>query len=107
MSLWHGGSERQAAEQLLDPCNECCYHVRGQGHNPDRALAMTDLRYFKRFRMELDLGPPLPPVPLLPDGYFWLPWDDALLSAHARVKSASFHTEIDSQVFPSLSTEAG
>jgi ribosomal protein S18 acetylase RimI-like enzyme len=68
---------------------------------------MTDVRYFKRFRMELDLGPPLLPVPPLPDGYFWLPWDDALLMAHARVKSASFHTEIDSQVFPSLSSEAG
>jgi ribosomal protein S18 acetylase RimI-like enzyme len=68
---------------------------------------MTDVRYFKRFRMELDLGPPLPSVPPLPDGYFWLPWDDTLLIAHARVKSASFHTEIDSQVFPSLSSEAG
>jgi len=68
---------------------------------------MIDLRYFKRFRMELDLGAPLPPVPPLPDGYFWLPWDDSLLASHARAKYASFHAEIDSQVFPSLGSEAG
>jgi ribosomal protein S18 acetylase RimI-like enzyme len=68
---------------------------------------MIDLRYFKRYRMELDLARPLPPVPPLPDGYFWLPWDDNLLNAHARAKYASFHAEIDSQVFPSLATEAG
>ena len=66
---------------------------------------MIDLRYFKRFRMELDLGAPLPPVPPLPDGYFWLPWDDSLLASHARAKYASFHAEIDSQVFPSLGSE--
>jgi GNAT superfamily N-acetyltransferase len=68
---------------------------------------MPDIRYFKRFRMELDLRQPLPPVPALPDGYFWLPWDDSLLTAHARAKHASFHTEIDSRVFPSLGSEPG
>lgn len=68
---------------------------------------MTPLRYFKRYRMALDLARPLPPVPPLPDGYFWLPWDDVLLAAHARAKHASFQAEIDSQVFPSLATEAG
>jgi GNAT superfamily N-acetyltransferase len=68
---------------------------------------MIDLRYFKRYRMELDLGPPPPEVPPLPDGYYWLPWDDSLLHAHARAKYASFHAEIDSQVFPSLATETG
>jgi ribosomal protein S18 acetylase RimI-like enzyme len=68
---------------------------------------MTDLRYFKRYRMERDLAPPLPPVPPLPDGYFWLPWDDTLLEAHARAKFASFHAEIDAQVFPSLATPTG
>jgi ribosomal protein S18 acetylase RimI-like enzyme len=65
------------------------------------------LRYFKRFRMELDLTRPLPAVPRLPDGYFWLPWDDSLIAAHARAKFASFNTEIDSQVFPSLGSEDG
>jgi len=68
---------------------------------------MTPIRYFKRFRMALDLTRPLPAVPPLPDGYFWLPWDDSLVSAHARAKHASFGTEIDSLVFPSLGTEDG
>jgi ribosomal protein S18 acetylase RimI-like enzyme len=68
---------------------------------------MTPIRYFKRYRMVLDLARPLPPVPLLPDGYFWLPWDDGLVAAHARAKYASFQAEIDSQVFPSLATESG
>jgi hypothetical protein len=31
---------------------------------------MTDIRYFKRFRMELEFARPLPPVPELPTGYF-------------------------------------
>jgi ribosomal protein S18 acetylase RimI-like enzyme len=68
---------------------------------------MTPIRYFKRYRMVLDLARPLPPVPLLPDGYFWLPWADNLVAGHARAKHASFHAEIDSQVFPSLATEFG
>jgi ribosomal protein S18 acetylase RimI-like enzyme len=65
------------------------------------------IRYFKRYRMELDLTRPLPAVPSLPDGYFWLPWDDSLMAAHARAKFASFISEIDTQVFPSLGTEEG
>jgi ribosomal protein S18 acetylase RimI-like enzyme len=68
---------------------------------------MTPIRYFKRYRMVLDLARPVPPVPPLPDGYFWLPWDDALITAHARAKYAAFHAEIDSQVFPSLASESG
>src|SRR5438105_369653 len=55
---------------FLDRHTPHCYHVGGHGHNPERPLAMIDLQYFKRFRMELDLGAPLPPVPPLPDGYF-------------------------------------
>jgi hypothetical protein len=68
---------------------------------------MTPIRYFKRYRMVLDLARPLPPVPALPGGYFWLPWDDSLISGHARAKYSSFHDEIDCQVFPSLATESG
>jgi ribosomal protein S18 acetylase RimI-like enzyme len=68
---------------------------------------MTPIRYFKRFRMELDLSRPLPPVPPLPEGYFWLSWDESLVTAHARAKYASFGAEIDSHVFPSLATEDG
>jgi len=64
------------------------------------------ISYFKRFRMEVDLNG-LPPVPRLPDGYSWLPWDEAYLELHAEVKFHSFFEEIDSAVFPSLSTRQG
>jgi ribosomal protein S18 acetylase RimI-like enzyme len=68
---------------------------------------MNPIRYFKRYRMALDLSRSLPPVPTLPADYFWLPWDDSLMNAHARAKYASFRAEIDCQVFPSLATENG
>jgi ribosomal protein S18 acetylase RimI-like enzyme len=64
------------------------------------------ITYFKRFRMELDLGG-LPPVPRLPPGYAWVPWDEALLELHADVKFTCFFEEIDAIVFPSLSTRSG
>src|SRR5262245_20752722 len=54
--------------------------------------ARMSIRYFKRFRMEIDL--PGPPPPALPAGYRLLPWDDGLLEAHAAVKFACFHEEI-------------
>jgi GNAT superfamily N-acetyltransferase len=57
--------------------------------------------YFKRFRMELDLYD-APPAPSLPEAFYWVPWDDALLDVHAEVMFSSFHEEIDSVVFPSL-----
>ena len=68
---------------------------------------MTDIRYFKRFRMERELTGPLPPVRALPADCVWLAWDDALVDAHARTKFASFRGEIDAEVFPSLSTPTG
>src|SRR5205085_8768114 len=59
------------------------------------------LTYFKRFRMEIDLvGREF--ISRLPPGYRLVPWDDSLLELHAEVKFASFHTEIDSNVFPCL-----
>ncbi len=59
------------------------------------------LTYFKRFRMEIDLGRQLPePVP--PPGYRLIPWDSALMVAHAEAKYLSFRTEIDANVFPCL-----
>ncbi len=67
---------------------------------------MINITYFKRFRMEIDLNE-LPPVRILPVGYFWVPWSDACLEAHAEVKFRSFCDEIDSVVFISLSTLAG
>jgi ribosomal protein S18 acetylase RimI-like enzyme len=59
--------------------------------------------YFKRFRMEADLVPPLLPVPPLPEGLTWAAWSDDLLEQHARVKQQSFNDEIDGVVFPNLS----
>jgi ribosomal protein S18 acetylase RimI-like enzyme len=64
------------------------------------------ISYFKRFRMEIDLAS-LPPVPRLPEGYAWVPWDEGLLERHADVKFFSFFEEIDALVFPSLSTRSG
>jgi ribosomal protein S18 acetylase RimI-like enzyme len=66
---------------------------------------MSGISYFKRFRMEIDLNA-LPPAHL-PDGFHWLPWDESLLDLHAEVKFLSFQDEIDSIVFPSLSSLAG
>jgi mycothiol synthase len=61
-----------------------------------------DARYFKRFRMEIDLVAPLPDVPALPAGFAWAPWEDDLLEAHAHVKQLCFADEIDGLVFPNL-----
>ncbi|MFO0809345.1 MAG: GNAT family N-acetyltransferase [Gemmataceae bacterium] len=68
---------------------------------------MFEIRYFKRFRMELDLRRPVLAVPPLPDNYFWLPWDNSLLNAHACTKAECFHGEIDVDVFHSLGSEDG
>ncbi len=62
--------------------------------------------YYKRFRMEMGLMNLLAQPPL-PVGYSWLAWNDALIEAHARVKSRCFQDEIDSQVFPALGSYEG
>jgi len=62
---------------------------------------MPTITYYKRFRMELDLSAAPPPAPL-PAGFYWLPWHDDLLDAHAEVKFHCFHQELDSAVFPNL-----
>jgi ribosomal protein S18 acetylase RimI-like enzyme len=62
--------------------------------------------YFKRFKMELDLYD-APPWPVLPVGYYWVPWNESLLDSHAEVMVASFHDEIDSIIFPSLGNRQG
>lgn len=64
------------------------------------------ITYFKRFRMELDLLD-IPPVPPLPEGYSFVPWDPSLVEPHADVKYYSFQEEIDSCVFPSLASRNG
>jgi ribosomal protein S18 acetylase RimI-like enzyme len=63
------------------------------------------ISYVKRYKMEVDLGG-LPP-PLVPPGYSWAAWGEALLGAHAEALFASFHQEIDAFVFPSLGSRDG
>ncbi len=62
--------------------------------------------YFKRFKMELDLYDP-PLAPELPEGHYWVAWDEALIDVHADVMFGSFHEEIDATVFPSLGDRHG
>lgn len=64
------------------------------------------LTYFKRYRMEYDLGQPVP-VAELPPGYLWLAWSPALVLAHAETKFRSFKSEIDASVFPCLGNAEG
>lgn len=68
---------------------------------------MFGLTYFKRYRMEIELRGALPPIPELPDGFFFLPWDDGLLARHAEVKYHAFAEELDTTVFPSLGSRDG
>ena len=65
-----------------------------------------DSTYFKRFRMEAELGAFRPP-PDLPPGYRFVPWNEAVLDAHARTKWRSFRDEIDAVVFPCLGDAEG
>lgn len=71
------------------------------------SLTSTPLSYYKRYRMEVDLTGPVPPVPDLPAGYAWVAWEDELLDAHAEVKFQCFVDEIDGVVFPNLSNRDG
>lgn len=64
-------------------------------------------RYFKRFRMEVDLARLRAPEPSLPDGYCWVAWHEELAERHARVKYLSFRNEVDSQVFACLGAFEG
>lgn len=65
------------------------------------------LTYFKRFRMEIDLGSRLPGPLALSPGYRLVAWDDSLLEAHAEAKYLSFRDEIDANVFPCLGDFTG
>lgn len=67
----------------------------------------TRLHYFKRYRMEIDLGKtPIPP-PVLPEGYCWQEWNEADSERHALIKHRSFRDEVDAEVFPSLGEYLG
>jgi ribosomal protein S18 acetylase RimI-like enzyme len=73
----------------------------------DHTKMFTPIRYFKRYRMELALGADRPALDPLPHGYFWQPWDEELIDAHAATKYECFRGELDTQVFPSLATPTG
>lgn len=62
----------------------------------------TQLIYFKRYRMEVDLLSTPIPSAVLPEGYVWGEWDEADVERHALTKHRSFRGEVDSDVFPSL-----
>ncbi len=64
------------------------------------------LTYFKRYRMEIELGRGIA-EPQLPLGYRFVAWDESLVDVHAEVKYLSFREEIDSNVFPCLGEYAG
>lgn len=64
------------------------------------------VRYYKRFRMEVDLGDIREPR-ALPRGYVWVPWQEAMLDYHAWVKYRCFQNELDSVIFPCLSNHLG
>jgi ribosomal protein S18 acetylase RimI-like enzyme len=57
------------------------------------------LVYFKRYRMEYDLGGRFFTPPPLPPEYSLAPWRTTLLDAHVDVKYRSFRFEIDANVF--------
>ena len=64
------------------------------------------LTYFKRYRMELQLGEGDISAPA-PRGYRFLSWDAGLVDAHSEAKYLSFRGEIDANVFPCLGSPDG
>jgi ribosomal protein S18 acetylase RimI-like enzyme len=75
-----------------------------QVRSPGSGMSLV---YFKRYRMEFDLEPPLFPQPRLPSGYALVPWDESLLETHAATKYRCFRHEIDAHVFPCLNDYEG
>lgn len=63
------------------------------------------VRYFKRYRMEIDLNGL--PGPELPESYTFVGWHPGLLDAHGQALYASFREGIDTHVFPSLGSRPG
>ena len=71
------------------------------------SLDSSAITFYKRYRMEMDLVGPLPPVPTLPAEHAWIPWESRLIEAHADVKFQCFCDELDGVVFPNLSNRDG
>ena len=67
----------------------------------------TEPKYLKRFRMEIDFRDVALEQPKLPEGYHWVKWHSGTLHNHALVKFESFHTGVDTQIFPALRTLVG
>ncbi|HJN66582.1 MAG TPA: N-acetyltransferase [Pirellulales bacterium] len=66
-----------------------------------------EIRYFKRFRMDLALaGRDFSHAPL-PPGYRLCSWHQGGIAGHAAAKFRSFHDQIDADVFPCLGDEQG
>ena len=65
------------------------------------------MRYFRRFRMEFNFREREIPDPELPPGYRFVPWNPTDLDRHAVTKFECFRGELDSLVFPCLSTLDG
>jgi hypothetical protein len=65
------------------------------------------MKYFRRFRMEIDFEMVRLPEPRLPEGFRFSPWQASQVDRHAVVKYQSFQAEIDSQVFRCLGEIAG
>ncbi|MCA9236007.1 MAG: GNAT family N-acetyltransferase [Planctomycetales bacterium] len=59
-------------------------------------------RYYKRFRMELDLYRWSRPTGMSCPDYRLLSWSPALVDQHGEVKYFSFRDELDAVVFPCL-----
>ncbi len=70
-------------------------------------MPSKNLRYFKRYRMELDLRFWRLPELSLPADYRLVAWNPSLTSVHADVKYESFRDELDAQLFPCLGEYAG
>ena len=63
-------------------------------------MRLSNLRYFKRYRMEIDLQSWTSSQADRPPGYYLVRWSDDLLFEHAEVKHRSFRDELDSVLFP-------
>ena len=70
-------------------------------------MQMGETNYFRRFRMSYDLRSGDLPAPLLPSGFQWIPFRQEDISRHAAVKHESFRAEIDTSLFPNLSSDSG
>ena len=64
------------------------------------------LKYYKRFRMECQLGQSQP-LPVLPSGFEFVPWVNYLSDIHADIKFRCFVDDLDARVFPNLGCVKG